>query len=63
MSSATNLRAATDEVKAEQSAFQAFMNILSTMTDFSVLKNKKLLLICIGNLFKAVELFIRNGMS
>ncbi|CAF4003771.1 unnamed protein product [Adineta steineri] len=39
------------ETKKKQSAYEAFKDILSTMTDFSILKNKHMLLICIGNIF------------
>ena len=58
MASATNIPAAVNEAKEKQSAFQAFADILSAMTDFSILKNKQMLLICIGNIFSMLGYYL-----
>lgn len=58
MSSVTNIPAATNEIKKQQSAFRAFVDILSTMTDFSILNNKQMLLICIGNIFSMLGYYL-----
>ncbi|CAF2558554.1 unnamed protein product [Rotaria sp. Silwood2] len=58
MSSIANIPAVTNEIKKKPSAFQAFADILSAMTDFSILKNKKMLLICIGNIFSMLGYYL-----
>jgi predicted MFS family arabinose efflux permease len=58
MASATNIPAAINETNKKQSAFRAFADILSTMTDFSILKNKQMLLICIGNIFSMLGYYL-----
>ncbi len=58
MASATNIPAAVNEEKQKQSAFRAFADILSAMTDFSILKNKQMLLICIGNIFSMLGYYL-----
>jgi hypothetical protein len=58
MASATNIPAAVNEAKENQSAMQAFADILSAMTDFSILKNKQMLLICIGNIFSMLGYYL-----
>lgn len=48
-------------MNAEQendSAFKAFADILVAMTDFSILKNKQLLMICIGNIFSMLGYYL-----
>ncbi|CAF4291742.1 unnamed protein product [Rotaria socialis] len=57
-SSITNIPAATNEIKKKQSTFRAFADILSTMTDFSILNNKQMLLICIGNMFSMLGYYL-----
>ena len=37
---------------------KAFTDILAAMTDFSILKNKQLLLICIGNIFSMLGYYL-----
>ncbi|CAF0906305.1 unnamed protein product [Adineta steineri] len=58
MSSVTNIPAATTEEKKKESAVQAFANILGAMTDLSILKNKQMLLICIGNIFSMLGYYL-----
>ncbi len=58
MASATNIPAAINEENKKQSAFRAFVDILSAMTDFSILKNKQMLLICIGNIFSMLGYYL-----
>lgn len=58
MASATNIPALTDPEKKKESTFRAFVNILSAMTDFSILKNKQMLLICIGNVFSMLGYYL-----
>jgi predicted MFS family arabinose efflux permease len=58
MASAANIPAAVNEAKKNQSAFRAFADILSAMTDFSILKNKQMLLICIGNIFSMLGYYL-----
>jgi hypothetical protein len=58
MSSITNIPAATKEEKKKESAIKAFVDILSAMTDFSILKNKPMLLICIGNIFSMLGYYL-----
>jgi len=58
MASVTNLPAAVSEANKNQSAFRAFADILSAMTDFSILKNKQMLLICIGNIFSMLGYYL-----
>jgi len=58
MSSVANIPAAISETKNNQSAFRAFADILSAMTDFSILKNKQMLLICIGNIFSMLGYYL-----
>lgn len=57
-SSVVNTPRAINKTKQKQSAFQAFADILSAMTDFSVLKNKQMLLICIGNIFSMLGYYL-----
>ena len=42
----------------KQSTGKAFVDILSAMTDFSILKNKQMLLICIGNIFSMLGYYL-----
>ena len=58
MASVTNLPAAVNEENQKQSAFRAFADILSAMTDFSILNNKQMLLICIGNIFSMLGYYL-----
>jgi len=58
MASAMNIPAAVDESKKKQSALRAFADILSAMTDFSILKNRQMLLICIGNIFSMLGYYL-----
>ncbi|CAF0752882.1 unnamed protein product [Adineta ricciae] len=58
MSSVTNIPAATKEEKKKDSAVRAFIDILGAMTDFSILKNKQMLLICIGNIFSMLGYYL-----
>ncbi|CAF4711404.1 unnamed protein product [Rotaria sp. Silwood1] len=58
MSSVANIPAGTNEIKKKQSATQAFADILSAMTDFSILRNKQMLLICIGNIFSMLGYYL-----
>jgi hypothetical protein len=58
MASVSNLPAAVSEANKNQSAFRAFADILSAMTDFSILKNKQMLLICIGNIFSMLGYYL-----
>ncbi len=58
MSSITNIPDATKDEKKKDSAFKAFIDILGAMTDFSILKNKQMLLICIGNIFSMLGYYL-----
>jgi hypothetical protein len=58
ISSITNIPAATKEEKKKESTFKAFADILGAMTDFSILKNKQMLLICIGNIFSMLGYYL-----
>jgi hypothetical protein len=58
MSSITDLPAATKGEKKKDSAPKAFADILAAMTDFSILKNKQMLLICIGNIFSMLGYYL-----
>lgn len=58
MASATNIPAAFNEEKKKESALHAFIDILKAMTDFSILKNKQMLLICIGNIFSMLGYYL-----
>jgi hypothetical protein len=58
MSSITNIPAATKEEKKKDSTLKAFADILGAMTDFSILKNKQMLLICIGNIFSMLGYYL-----
>ncbi|CAF1314779.1 unnamed protein product [Rotaria sordida] len=58
MASITNIPAAINEINKKQTASRAFVDILSTMIDFSILKNKQMLLICIGNIFSMLGYFL-----
>jgi hypothetical protein len=59
MASATNIPALVNETKEQQqSGVRAFADILSAMTDFSILKNKQMLLICIGNIFSMLGYYL-----
>ena len=51
LSSVADIPIDTNEDGKKNSAFRAFVDILKTMTDFSILKNRQILLICIGNIF------------
>ncbi len=58
ISSITNIPAATKDEKKKDSTFKAFADILAAMTDFSILKNKQMLLICIGNIFSMLGYYL-----
>jgi MFS family permease len=58
IASVTNIPALTEEEKKKQSAFRAFLVVLKEMTDFSILKNKQILLICIGNIFSMLGYYL-----
>ncbi len=58
MSSITNIPAASADEKKKDSTFKAFADILGAMTDFSILKNKQMLLICIGNIFSMLGYYL-----
>lgn len=58
LASVTNIPALTDEETKKDSAFKAFADILAAMTDFSILANKQLLLICIGNIFSMLGYYL-----
>ena len=57
-SSVTDLPAAVTEEEKKKSIGRAFRDILVTMTDFSILKNKQLLIICIGNIFSMLGYYL-----
>jgi hypothetical protein len=42
----------------QSAASRAFADILAVMTDFSILKNKKMLLICLGNIFSMLGYYL-----
>lgn len=44
--------------KTKKSTGKAFADILSAMTDFSILRNKKMLLICLGNIFSMLGYYL-----
>ncbi|CAF3817730.1 unnamed protein product [Adineta steineri] len=46
------------ETQKKQSAYEAFIDILSAMIDVSILKNKHMLLICIGNIFTMLGYYL-----
>lgn len=54
----TNIPEATNAEKKKDSAVKAFADILGAMTDFSILKNKQMLLICIGNVFSMLGYYL-----
>ncbi|CAF1146249.1 unnamed protein product [Didymodactylos carnosus] len=61
MASATNIPAQIQQEEAENrkpSRLKAFMDILVAMLDFSILKNKQMLLICIGNIFSMLGYYL-----
>jgi hypothetical protein len=58
ISSITNIPAATKDEEKKDSAVKAFADILGAMTDFSILKNKQMLLICIGNIFSMLGYYL-----
>jgi hypothetical protein len=58
VASVTNIPAALEAEKKNDSAFKAFADILVAMTDFSILKNKQMLLICIGNVFSMLGYYL-----
>jgi hypothetical protein len=58
MTSVTNIPEAVGEEKKKESTFRAFADILGAMTDFSILKNKQMLLICIGNIFSMLGYYL-----
>ena len=55
----TSFSPAKDVTKSpDESASGPFSNILHAMTDFSILKNKKMLFICIGNIFSMLGYYL-----
>ena len=58
VASAMNIPAAIAAEEKKDSAFKAFADILVAMTDFSILKNKQMLLICIGNVFSMLGYYL-----
>ena len=56
--SIANIPAAVSAEKKKQSTARAFAEILHTMTDLSILKNKQMLLICIGNIFSMLGYYL-----
>ncbi|CAF0952200.1 unnamed protein product [Adineta ricciae] len=58
VASITNIPEAVTQTKKKQSAIRAFADILSAMTDLSILKNKQMLLICIGNIFSMLGYYL-----
>lgn len=58
VASVTDIPKAVTEEKKKESAAKAFANILAAMTDFSILKNKQMLLICIGNVFSMLGYYL-----
>lgn len=58
VASVTNIPAAVDAKGKNDSAFRAFADILVAMTDFSILKNKQLLMICLGNIFSMLGYYL-----
>jgi len=61
MASVTNIPQAIDDLKKDkkkESTLSAFMDILVAMLDFSILKNKQMLLICIGNIFSMLGYYL-----
>lgn len=56
--SVANIPALVDQAKKKDSALKAFTDILAAMTDFSVLQNKQILLICIGNIFSMLGYYL-----
>lgn len=58
MASAINIPATLNEEKEKESRLHAFIDILEAMTDFSILKNKHMLLICIGNIFSMLGYYL-----
>jgi len=58
VASVTNIPAALNAEEKNDSAFKAFADILVAMTDFSILKNKQLLMICIGNIFSMLGYYL-----
>ena len=58
MQSVTDIPAALNEKQKKDSAIRAFGDILVAMTDFSILRNKQMLLICIGNIFSMLGYYL-----
>ena len=58
MSSVADIPKAAKEEKKKDSAVRAFVEILAAMTDLSILKNKQILLICIGNIFSMLGYYL-----
>lgn len=56
--SIANIPAAVTEEKKKESTARAFGEILHRMTDLSILKNKQMLLICIGNIFSMLGYYL-----
>lgn len=56
--SVTSIPAAVSVKDKNDSAFKAFADILVAMTDFSILKNKQMLMICIGNIFSMLGYYL-----
>lgn len=58
VASITDIPAATTQAQKKESAIRAFGNILVAMTDFSILKNKQMLIICLGNIFSMLGYYL-----
>ena len=58
MQSVTDIPAALNEKEKKDSAVRAFKDIFVAMLDFSILKNKQMLLICIGNVFSMLGYYL-----
>lgn len=56
--SVKNIPRAVGEEKKKESAWNAFVNILIAMTDFSILKNRQMLLIYFGNIFSMLGYYL-----
>lgn len=56
--SIADLPAAVTAEEKKQSVGRAFADILVAMTDFSILKNKQMLVICIGNIFSMLGYYL-----
>jgi hypothetical protein len=58
LASAADIPAAVKADKSNDSAIKAFADILVAMTDLSILKNKQMLIICIGNVFSMLGYYL-----